>query len=274
MTVVAAHLWKSGVSGLSLLLPRRLAGEGRLAPVSHQPPPDDGKPSNIVGVHYQCAEVTPDSFADAPIHLSHYGYGTVLCLFPIVENSGHSGYDPNVSSAVLDLSPDDSKAARIAGLLHPASETCQIAHVGSAMGYKVPVGTAPGESVRWYLGFKEHLPWWLQDRNWVSGRPLSLPHPDMKVVTDASLLGWGGHLGEVEIRGLWSLAETRLHMNLLALWAIHLLLKAILPTIGGRMVHVLMDNATAMRYCNKKVGWGPGSCASGSGWTIRRILWW
>lgn len=35
----------------------------------------------------------------------------------------------------------------------------------------------------------------------------SLPHPDLMVVTDRSLLGWGGHLGELEIKGLYSLAK-------------------------------------------------------------------
>ena len=56
---------------------------------------------------------------------------------------------------------------------------------------------------------------WLLHYNWTSGRPLSLLHPELMIVTDASLLGWEGHLGEVEIRGLWSLAETLLHINLL-----------------------------------------------------------
>ena len=61
------------------------------------------------------------------------------------------------------------------------------------------------------------LQWWLLNCDWVSGRLLSLPHPDLTVVTDALLLGWGGHLGEVEIRGLWSPAESQLHINLLEL---------------------------------------------------------
>ena len=38
------------------------------------------------------------------------------------------------------------------------------------------------------------LQWWLLNRDWVSGRPLFLPHPELTVMTDASLLGWGGHL--------------------------------------------------------------------------------
>ena len=56
----------------------------------------------------------------------------------------------------------------------------------------------------------------------------------------------------MEIRGLWSVAETRLHINLLELRAIHFGLMAFLPCVKGRLVQVLMDNTTAMWYCNKQ----------------------
>ncbi|KAJ1140863.1 hypothetical protein NDU88_007201 [Pleurodeles waltl] len=44
--------------------------------------------------------------------------------------------------------------------------------------------------------------WWLSNRYWVDGRSLFLPQPDLSIVMDASFLGWGGRMGEVEIRGL------------------------------------------------------------------------
>ena len=66
------------------------------------------------------------------------------------------------------------------------------------------------------------------------------------MVTDASLLGLGGHLGEVEIRGLWSPAEARLHINLLELRAINLAWKTFLSSIKERLVQVFTDNNTAM----------------------------
>ena len=55
--------------------------------------------------------------------------------------------------------------------------------------------------------------------------------------------------GDVEIR--------RFHINLLELPAIHLALQAFLPSIKGRLVQVLMDNTTAMWYCNKQGRVGP-----------------
>ncbi|KAJ1202911.1 hypothetical protein NDU88_006706 [Pleurodeles waltl] len=76
------------------------------------------------------------------------------------------------------------------------------------------------------------------------------------VVTDASLLGWGGHLGEVEIRSHWSPVESGLHINLLELRVIRLALKAFLPVVKGKVVQVFTDNTTAMWYCNKQGGVG------------------
>ncbi|XP_078497067.1 uncharacterized protein LOC144753171 [Lissotriton helveticus] len=105
-------------------------------------------------------------------------------------------------------------------------------------------------------GTARQLQWWLTDRDWVNGRSLSLPQPEHVVVTGASLQGWGGHMGDAEIRGLWSPAEARLHINLLELRAIRLALKAFLPSVRGSVVQVFTDNTTAMWYCNKQGGVG------------------
>ena len=96
------------------------------------------------------------------------------------------------------------------------------------------------------------LQWWLLNQDWPSGRPLSLPHAEVTVVTNASLLGWVGHLGEVEIRGLWSPAESPLHINILELRAIRLALKAFLLSLRGRLVQVFTNSTTTIRYCNKQ----------------------
>ena len=68
------------------------------------------------------------------------------------------------------------------------------------------------------------------------------------MLTDASLLGWGGYMGEVEIRGL--------HSNLLQFRTICLVLKAFLPSIKGMLAQVLMYTTTDMWYCNKQGGGG------------------
>ena len=68
----------------------------------------------------------------------------------------------------------------------------------------------------------------------------------------ASLLDCSGHLGEGEIRGLWTPAEARFHINLLELQGIRLTLKAFLPSIKGERVQVLTDYTIVMWYCNKQ----------------------
>ena len=52
----------------------------------------------------------------------------------------------------------------------------------------------PSETIQVSEETAKDLQWWLLDRNWTGGRPLSLPHPELTLVTDASLLVWEGHL--------------------------------------------------------------------------------
>ncbi|KAJ1196926.1 hypothetical protein NDU88_000789 [Pleurodeles waltl] len=100
------------------------------------------------------------------------------------------------------------------------------------------------------------LQWWAAIDNLSQGRPFSLPPPVATVVADASTLGWGAHLGDLEVKGLWSPVEQRFHINLLELQAVRLALKAFLPSICGQSVQVLTDNTTAMLYINKQGGVG------------------
>ncbi|KAJ1165465.1 hypothetical protein NDU88_005893 [Pleurodeles waltl] len=100
------------------------------------------------------------------------------------------------------------------------------------------------------------LQWWAAVDNLSQGRPFSLPPPVATVVTDASTLGWGAHLGGLEVKGLWTPVEQRFHINLLELRAVRLALKAFLPSIRGQSVQILTDNTTAMWYINKQGGVG------------------
>ena len=90
----------------------------------------------------------------------------------------------------------------------------------------------------------KELQWWLLNQDWPSIRVLSLPHPEVTVVTDASLLAGA------ESRELWSPVEFLLHINLLELN--DLLGTKSLSSIKGRLLQVFTDNTTAMWYCNKQ----------------------
>lgn len=99
MVAVAAHLRRSGFQSSSWL-DDWLLKESRT-------PPDYGKPPDILGVHYQCAKVTPDSFADDALHLSHTEHGAESHLYPREQSPGRSSYNPDISPSVLNPSEND-----------------------------------------------------------------------------------------------------------------------------------------------------------------------
>ena len=87
------------------------------------------------------------------------------------------------------------------------------------------------------------------------GRPLFLrPDPTMTIVTDASMEGWGGHLGDWVISGQWSSAWAKHHINWLELQAVWLTLQHFLPQVRDTAVDVLTDNSTTVAYINKEGG--------------------
>ena len=70
-----------------------------------------------------------------------------------------------------------------------------------------------------------HLRWWLEESNVLLGQPLHPLKHALQIFTDASKEGWGAHLDEHTARGTWSLPESMLHINYLALKAVFLALK-------------------------------------------------
>ena len=90
-----------------------------------------------------------------------------------------------------------------------------------------------------YKGVVTDLSWWGVQSNLTLDFPFHLPTPEVTLVTDASTLGLGAHLGEMEIRGFWSPEEQSFHINLLELRAIQLALKAFVISLKGRPMQVL-----------------------------------
>ncbi len=74
------------------------------------------------------------------------------------------------------------------------------------------------------------------------------------VTTDASLFGWGGIYEGRSVRGRWSQALQRLHINFLELSAVFLSLKHFLPFLSGQHVLVRTDNTTTVAYINRQGG--------------------
>ena len=84
------------------------------------------------------------------------------------------------------------------------------------------------------------------------GRCSSQPHVHNTLVfTDASQKGWGAHLNQIVLSGLWSNKEAQLHINVLELKAV-LSLKGFQEHLQGQSVLICSDNSTVVSYLNKE----------------------
>lgn len=48
---------------------------------------------------------------------------------------------------------------------------------------------------------KSHLDWWKIKSNFFKGLPLKEQPVSQTLVTDASMTGWGAHLGQIQVSG-------------------------------------------------------------------------
>ena len=91
------------------------------------------------------------------------------------------------------------------------------------------------------------LDWWIENVP-TSYRKISHGSPQMKVVTDASLSGWGARCKDEKNDGRWTLEEANYHINALELLAIFYALKSFCKFVSGIHVQVMTDNTCALSY--------------------------
>ena len=115
-----------------------------------------------------------------------------------------------------------------------------------------------------------HLRWWPQEDNVLTGQPLHPIKHALQIFTDASKEGWGAHLNERTARGLWSVPESKLHINYLELKAVFLALKEFQDLCVDKIVLVATDNTTVVSYINKEGGIRSGPLCA----LLWRILTW
>ena len=103
---------------------------------------------------------------------------------------------------------------------------------------------------------RPHLEWWLDRERLSAGVPISLPDPELTLLTDASLQGWGAHLEPTGLMmsGTWSLSEKQLHINNLELKAVSLALRRALSHVQRRCVMIESDNSTTVSYIRRQGG--------------------
>nr|XP_025045344.1 uncharacterized protein LOC112547415 [Pelodiscus sinensis] len=101
---------------------------------------------------------------------------------------------------------------------------------------------------------RESLQWWTNPTNLLTGVPFHRPQPTIQITTDASLIGWGTHMGNSTVQGRWLPREMLLHINLLELRAVRHACKHFQSHIQNTTTRILTDNMATMFYINKQGG--------------------
>lgn len=90
-------------------------------------------------------------------------------------------------------------------------------------------------------------------KDW-NGKAVLRRAPDMVIETDASNIGWGATCQESRTGGPWSRTESHLHINCLELLAATLAVKCFAKRANNIVIHLKMDNTSALTYINKMGG--------------------
>ena len=101
---------------------------------------------------------------------------------------------------------------------------------------------------------RRDLSWWMVRDHLLVGVRFGTPAPDLHLYSDASLSGWGAHLLDQNVSGVWSAQEKLLHINLLEMKAMFLALQAFQEVVSGHHVTAMCDNSTVVAYVNKQGG--------------------
>ena len=101
---------------------------------------------------------------------------------------------------------------------------------------------------------RRDLSWWMVRDHLLVGVRFGTPAPDLHLYSDASSSGWGAHLLDQNVSGVWSAQEKLLHINLLEMKALFLALQAFQEDVAGHHVTAMCDNSTIVAYVNKQGG--------------------
>ena len=90
----------------------------------------------------------------------------------------------------------------------------------------VPESDPPSLPVALPEEARRDLSWWMVRDHLLVGVRFGTPAPDLHLYSDASSSGWGAHLLDQNVSGVWSAQEKLLHINLLEMKALFLALQA------------------------------------------------
>ena len=231
----------------SLLLGEESQGVDQGAPVALSHPRDCDKQEEVgsralavcevprYDHRYRCRQGLPVSSQSREVP---YGSGEILfhAISPSSALAGDSG-SPGIAGAV------GSSRSSSDALLAVASEDAVVPRVRPSL---ASGGFAGGSEMGSVLVDGEGSP--------VDGVRFGAPAPDLHLYSDASSSGWGAHLLDQNVSGVWSDQEKLLHINLLEMKALFLGLQAFQEDVAGHHVTAMCDNSTVVAYVNKQGG--------------------
>ena len=103
---------------------------------------------------------------------------------------------------------------------------------------------------------RRDLSWWMVRDHLLVGVRFGTPAPDLHLYSDASSSGWGAHLLDQNVSGVWSAQEKLLHINLLEMKALFLALQAFQEDVTCHHVTAMCDNSTVVAYRQQTGGHG------------------
>ena len=163
-------------------------------------------------------------------------------------------------------------AERFCSMQSPPAQLWQVilSHLAS-LERLVPHGRLRMRSLQWHLKMhwspesdppslpvalpeevRRDLSWWMVRDHLLVGVRFGTPAPDLHLYSDASSSGWGAHLLDQNVSGVWSAQEKLLHINLLEMKALFLGLQAFQEVVAGHHVTAMCDNSTVVAYVNKR----------------------
>ena len=99
---------------------------------------------------------------------------------------------------------------------------------------------------------RQHLQWWLQDKNVSTGSSLLPFETQTELFVDASLQGWGAHLLDQTAAGVWSDEQADLHINVLEFTAIVLAIRHWQHRLQNARLMIVSDNLPTVWVINRQ----------------------
>ena len=116
-----------------------------------------------------------------------------------------------------------------------------------------PESDSPSLPVPLSQEVREDLSWWMVRDHLLKGVRFGTPAPNLHLYSDAFRLGWGVHLLDRVVSGVWW-EQKLLHVNLLEMKALFLALQSFQELVARRRVTEMCDNSTVVAYINKQGG--------------------